>query len=177
MQPVSGARTQHDQSAVFYLNHLVLVQITHDYAGLWGQKSCMCSVSSPSLFLLDSRMEVQWSTWGSAAWTSSQREMLWMASDRAGDSPWSLFSTSTRSKDWRGGGRKKRRGDIRRGTEGSFFAYLNVPHGLKRGKALWERQRRLCDLRGSGGTPLWIWVSKRSGSWRGRGRGGGGLIC
>lgn len=62
------------------------------------------SFLSPSLFLLDSRMEVQCRTWGSAAWTSSQRETLWMASDRAGERPCSLFSTSTRSKDWGWGG-------------------------------------------------------------------------
>lgn len=34
VQPVSGARIQHDQGADFYLNHLVLVPITHYYDGL-----------------------------------------------------------------------------------------------------------------------------------------------
>lgn len=61
----------------------------------WGERQD----PSPSLFLFDSRMEVQWRTWGRAAWTRSQREMLWMAPDSSGDNPWSLFSTSTRSKD------------------------------------------------------------------------------
>lgn len=95
---------------------------------------CVLRVSSPSLFLLDSRMEVQWSTWGRAAWTSSQREMLWMASDRAGDSPWSLFSTSTRSKDW-GGSQREVEKRHQPGTKAPFFDYLNVPHGPERGKA------------------------------------------
>lgn len=55
----------------------------------------------PSLLRFERRMAVQWRTWGSAACTSSQRVMLWMASVRAGESPWSLFSTSTRSKDYK----------------------------------------------------------------------------
>ena len=57
-----------------------------------------------------------------------------MASDRAGDSPWSLFSTSTRSKDWGGsqGGEEKRH---QPDTKAFFFDYLNVPHGLERANA------------------------------------------
>lgn len=57
-----------------------------------------------------------------------------MASDRAGDSPWSLFSTSTRSKDWGGSqGEEEKRHQPR--TKAFFFGYLNVPHGLKQGNA------------------------------------------
>lgn len=57
-----------------------------------------------------------------------------MASDRAGDSPWSLFSTRTRSKDWGG---SQREGEKRHqpATKASFFDYLNVPHGPKQGNA------------------------------------------
>ena len=57
-----------------------------------------------------------------------------MASDRAGDSPWSLFSTSTRSKDWGGsqGGEEKRH---QPGTKAVSFDCLNVPHVLQRGDA------------------------------------------
>lgn len=57
-----------------------------------------------------------------------------MASDRAGDSPWSLFSTSTRSKDWGG---SQREGEERHqsGTKDAFFDYLNVPHGPEQGNA------------------------------------------
>lgn len=55
--------------------------------------------NQPNLFLFESRVAVQCRTWGKAACTSSHLEMLWMASERAGERPWSLFSTNTRSKD------------------------------------------------------------------------------
>ena len=65
-------------------------------------------VHQPSLFLFESKVAVQWRTWGKAAWTSSHLEMLWMASERAGERPCSLFSTNTRSKDYKHQKKKKK---------------------------------------------------------------------
>lgn len=70
-----------------------------------------------------------------------------MASDRAGDSPWSLFSTSTRSKDW-GGSQGEGEKRHQPGTKASFFDYLNVPHCPKQAMPVGEKVAALFRSKG-----------------------------